>query len=166
MVAMASEPASRAWSVANPMARMTTPNSRPIRPTFWLYRCMAGSFRGRRGSVNARSGPLVRSSADVPISGSASWPARRLRHPPGGGGRVLLAGDDHRVGLGYRQPMDDSPRRRWRDARLRPWMVDGLLGVAVAAVQLLMLALGVNQSGPVPYAKPNALTVLLILAQG
>jgi signal transduction histidine kinase len=45
-------------------------------------------------------------------------------------------------------------------------MTDGLLGVAVAAVQLLMLRLGVNQGGPVPYAEPNALTVLLILAQG
>jgi signal transduction histidine kinase len=45
-------------------------------------------------------------------------------------------------------------------------MIDGLLGVAVAAVQLLMLGLGVNQGGPVPYTKPNALTVLLILAQG
>jgi signal transduction histidine kinase len=60
--------------------------------------------------------------------------------------------------------MNDSPR--WRDARLRPWVTDGLLGVAVAAVQLLMLALGVNRGGPVPYTKPNALTVLLILAQG
>jgi signal transduction histidine kinase len=45
-------------------------------------------------------------------------------------------------------------------------MADGLLGVAVAAVQLLMLGLGVNQGGPVLYAEPNALTVLLILAQG
>ena len=45
-------------------------------------------------------------------------------------------------------------------------MTDGLLGVAVAAVQLVMLALGVNQRGPVPYAEPNALAVLLILAQG
>jgi signal transduction histidine kinase len=70
------------------------------------------------------------------------------------------------VGLGYRQPMDDRPRWRWRDARLWPWVIDGLLGVAVAAVQLLMLALGVNQGGPVPYTKPNVLAVLLILAQG
>jgi hypothetical protein len=62
--------------------------------------------------------------------------------------------------------MDDSPPWRWRDARLRPWVTDGLLGVAVAAVQLLMLALGVNRGGPVPYTKPNALTVLLILVQG
>jgi signal transduction histidine kinase len=62
--------------------------------------------------------------------------------------------------------MDDSPPARWRDARLRPWVIDGLLGVAVAAVQLLMLALGVNQGGPVPYTRPNALAVLLILAQG
>jgi signal transduction histidine kinase len=45
-------------------------------------------------------------------------------------------------------------------------MTDGLLGVAVAAVQLLMLALGVNQAGPVPFTKPNAVAVLLILAQG
>jgi hypothetical protein len=79
---------------------------------------------------------------------------------------VLLSGDDHDVVLGYRQPMDDRPPRRWWDARLRPWMTDGLLGAAVAAVQLLMLALGVNQGGPVPYAEPNALAVLLILAQG
>jgi signal transduction histidine kinase len=70
------------------------------------------------------------------------------------------------VVLGYRHGMDDSPPWRWRDARLRPWVTDGLLGVAVAAVQLLMLALGVNRGGPVPYTKPNALTVLLILAQG
>jgi signal transduction histidine kinase len=62
--------------------------------------------------------------------------------------------------------MDDGPARRWRDARLRPWATDGLLGVAVAAVQLVMLGLGVNQGGPVPYAEPNALAVLLILAQG
>jgi hypothetical protein len=79
---------------------------------------------------------------------------------------VLLAGDDRGGVLGYRQPMDDGPPRRWRDARLRPWVTDGLLGVAVAAVQLLMLGLGVNQGGPVPYAQPNALAVLLILAQG
>jgi hypothetical protein len=79
---------------------------------------------------------------------------------------VLLVGDDHGVVLGYRQAMDHRPARRWRDARLRPWMTDGLLGVAVAAVQLLMLALGVNQGGPVPYTEPNALAVLLILAQG
>jgi signal transduction histidine kinase len=45
-------------------------------------------------------------------------------------------------------------------------VTDGLLGVGVAAVQLLMLGLGVNQGGPVPYATPNALAVLLILAQG
>jgi signal transduction histidine kinase len=45
-------------------------------------------------------------------------------------------------------------------------VTDGLVGVAVAAVQLLMLALGVNQGGPVPFAEPNALAVLLILAQG
>ena len=77
---------------------------------------------------------------------------------------VLLVGDDHDVGLGYRHDMNDSPR--WRDARLRPWVTDGLLGVAVAAIQLLMLALGVNQAGPVPYTKPNVLAVLLILAQG
>jgi hypothetical protein len=62
--------------------------------------------------------------------------------------------------------MDDGPPRRWRDARLRPWLIDGLVGVAVAAVQLVMLALGVNQGGPVPSAEPNALAVLLILAQG
>jgi signal transduction histidine kinase len=62
--------------------------------------------------------------------------------------------------------MDDSPSARWRDARLRPWVTDGLLGVAVAAIQLLMLALGVNQAGPVPYTKPDVLAVLLILAQG
>jgi signal transduction histidine kinase len=62
--------------------------------------------------------------------------------------------------------MDEGPPRWWRDARLRPWVIDGLLGVAVAAVQLLMLALRVNQGGPVPYTRPNALAVLLILVQG
>ena len=70
------------------------------------------------------------------------------------------------MGLGYRQAMDEGLPGRWRDARLRPWVTDGLLGVTVAAVQLLMLALGVNQGGPVPYTKPNALAVVLILAQG
>jgi signal transduction histidine kinase len=75
-------------------------------------------------------------------------------------------GDDHGKALGYRQPMDDRPPARWRDARLRPWVTDGLLGVGVAAVQLLMLALGVNQAGPVPFTRPNVLAVLLILAQG
>jgi len=70
------------------------------------------------------------------------------------------------VELGYRHGMDEGRPRWWREARLRPWVTDGLLGVAVAVVQLLMLALGVNRGGPVPYTRPDTLAVLLILAQG
>jgi signal transduction histidine kinase len=70
------------------------------------------------------------------------------------------------VELGYRHGMDEGRPRWWREVRLRPWVTDGLLGVAVAVVQLLMLALGVNRGGPVPYTRPDALAVLLILAQG
>ena len=59
-------------------------------------------------------------------------------------------------------------RARWR----RPWprlaleVADGLLGLAVAAVQLLLLGLGVNQGPAAPFADPNGLAVALILLQG
>jgi signal transduction histidine kinase len=57
---------------------------------------------------------------------------------------------------------------RWR----RPWprpapeVADGLLGLAVVAAQLLLLGLGVNQGGPIPFAELNGLVVALILLQG
>jgi hypothetical protein len=62
--------------------------------------------------------------------------------------------------------MDGWPlgRRRW--ARPAPWVADGLLGLAVVAVQLLLLGLDVNQGGAVPFAELNPLGVLLILLQG
>ncbi|HEX2157329.1 MAG TPA: histidine kinase dimerization/phosphoacceptor domain-containing protein, partial [Actinomycetes bacterium] len=62
----------------------------------------------------------------------------------------------------------DGPPARWP----RPWprrapeVADGLLALAVVASQLLLLGLGVNQGGPVPFADLNGLAVALILAQG
>jgi signal transduction histidine kinase len=56
-------------------------------------------------------------------------------------------------------------RGRWW-ARLPVPVVDGLLGALVAAVQLALLALGVNQGGPLPFHEPTGLTVALVLAQG
>jgi hypothetical protein len=59
-------------------------------------------------------------------------------------------------------------RARWRRPRprLAPEVADGLLGLGVAAVQLLLLGLGVNQGPASPFANPDGLAVALILLQG
>ena len=71
---------------------------------------------------------------------------------PGGSATVLV--------------MDGQARRRRPWPRLAPEVADGLLGLAVVAAQLLLLSLGVNQGGPVPFAELNGLAVALILLQG
>ena len=62
--------------------------------------------------------------------------------------------------------MDGQARWRRPWPRLAPEVADGLLGLAVVAAQLLLLSLGVNQGGPIPFAELNGLAVALILLQG
>ena len=62
--------------------------------------------------------------------------------------------------------MDGWSRRHRRGPRLAPEVADGLLGLAVVAVQLLLLGLEVNQGPGSPFANPNGLALALILLQG
>ena len=62
--------------------------------------------------------------------------------------------------------MDGQPRRRRPGPHLAPEVVDGLLGLAVAATQLLLLGLGVPRGVPTPYVALDGLGVALIVLQG
>jgi hypothetical protein len=62
--------------------------------------------------------------------------------------------------------MDGRARRRRPWPRRAPEVADGLLGLGVVAVQLLLLGFGVNQGAPAPFVDLNGLAVALILLQG
>jgi signal transduction histidine kinase len=63
--------------------------------------------------------------------------------------------------------MDGQARWRRPRPRLAPEVADGLLGLAVAVTQLLLLlGLGVNQGRPVPFVELDGLAVALIVLQG